>query len=71
MSKFVMFTNASSAFDGESIAINKDVIASVFEILEPDSDAKLQRYTILFGINKTDWRVKESYLEAVAMLNIE
>jgi hypothetical protein len=41
-----MFTNASSAFDGESIAINSDIVASVFELISPDADAKLQMRTV-------------------------
>lgn len=63
------FTNASSAFDGESIAINSDIVASVFELIQPDADAKLQMRTVIFGINGTDWHVKEPYLEVVATLN--
>jgi hypothetical protein len=64
-----MFTNASSAFDGESIAINSDIVASVFELIQPDADAKLQIRTVIFGVNGTDWHVKEPYLEVVATLN--
>jgi hypothetical protein len=64
-----MFTNASSAFDGESIAINSDIVASVFELISPDADAKLQMRTVIFGVNGTDWHVKEPYLEVVAALN--
>jgi hypothetical protein len=64
-----MFTNASTAFDGESIAINSDVVASVFELITPDDNAKLQMRTVIFGVNGTDWHVKESYLEVVARLN--
>jgi hypothetical protein len=63
------FTNASTAFDGESIAINSEVVASVFELITPDDNAKLQMRTVIFGINGTDWHVKEPYLEVVARLN--
>ena len=69
MSKFKIFTNASRAFDGDSIAINRDNVASVFELIEPDENAKLQSRTVIFGITGTDWHVKESYLEVVAALN--
>lgn len=65
----VYFTNASTAFDGESIAINSDVVASVFELITPDDNAKLQMRTVIFGVNGTDWHVKEPYLEVVARLN--
>jgi len=64
-----MFTNASPSFDGESIAINSDIVASVFELIQPDADAKLQMRTVIFGVNGTDWHVKEPYLEVVATLN--
>jgi uncharacterized protein (UPF0147 family) len=63
------FTNASTAFDGESIAINSAVVASVFELITPDDNAKLQMRTVIFGVNGTDWHVKEPYLEVVARLN--
>ena len=64
-----MFNNASAAFDGESIAFNSDIVASVFELITPDEDAKLQMRTVIFGVNGTDWHVKESYLEVVNRLN--
>ena len=69
MAKLKMFTNASSSFDGESIAINADIVASVFELIEPDGDGKLQPHTIIYGVNNIDWRVKEPYLEVIATLN--
>ena len=69
MAKLKMFTNASSSFDGESIAINADIVASVFELITPDDNAKLQMRTVIFGVNGTDWHVKEPYLEVVASLN--
>ena len=64
-----MFTNASAAFEDESIAINSDIVASVFELITPDENAKLQMRTVIFGVNGTDWHVKESYLEVVNTLN--
>jgi hypothetical protein len=64
-----IFTNASAAFDGESIAINSDIVASVFELITPDDNAKLQMRTVIFGVNGTDWHVKEPYLEVVNTLN--
>jgi hypothetical protein len=64
-----IFTNASANFDGESIAINSDIVASVFELITPDDNAKLQMRTVIFGVNGTDWHVKEPYLEVVARLN--
>jgi hypothetical protein len=69
MGKFVIFTNASTAFDGESIAINKEIIASVFESAKtiPNQEAR----TVIYGVNNIDWHVKESYLEVLARLNAD
>ena len=64
-----LFTNASTSYEDESIAINSDIVASVFELITPDENAKLQMRTVIFGVNGTDWHVKESYLEVVARLN--
>ena len=64
-----IFTNASQSYDGDSIAINADIVASVFELIEPDSEGKLQPHTIIYGVNNIDWRVKEPYLEVLASLN--
>ena len=69
MAKMIKLTNASQAFDGDSIFINADIVASVFEIIDPDENAKLQRYTVIYGVNNVDWRVKESLLEVTAALN--
>ena len=64
-----MFTNASHGFEDQSIAINSDIVASVFELITPDENVKLQVRTVIFGVNGTDWHVKESYLEVVNRLN--
>ena len=69
MAKLVPFTNASPAFDGDSIFINAEIVASVFEIIDPDENAKLQRYTVIYGVNNVDWRVKEKMLDVIAALN--
>jgi hypothetical protein len=64
-----MFTNASQGFEDQSIAINPDIVAAVFELIAPDNNIKLQMRTVIFGVNGTDWHVKEPYLEVVARLN--
>ena len=64
-----LFTNASQGFEDQSIAINSDIVASVFELITPDENVKLQVRTVIFGVNGTDWHVKESYLEVVNRLN--
>jgi hypothetical protein len=69
MAKMVKLTNASQAFDGDDIYINTDIVASVFEIIDPDENAKLQRYTVVYGVNNVDWRVKESLEDVVYLLN--
>jgi predicted transcriptional regulator len=71
MAKFVIFTNASPNFDGDSIAINRDIVASVFELIQPDTNAQLQPRTVIYGVNNVDWQVKESYLEVLAALNAD
>lgn len=63
------FTNASSGFEGQSIAINSDIVAAVFELISPDANTKLQVRTVIFGVNGTDWHVQDPYLEVVARLN--
>jgi len=69
MAKLKVFTNASQSYQGQSIAINADIVASVFELIEPDSEGKLQPHTIIYGVNNIDWRVKEPYLEVLSILN--
>jgi len=64
-----LFTNASLGFEDQSIAINSDIVASVFELITPDENVKLQVRTVIFGVNGTDWHVKEPYLEVIARLN--
>jgi predicted transcriptional regulator len=71
MAKFVIFTNASPNFDGDSIAINRDIVASVFELIQPDTNAQLQPRTVIYGVNNIDWQVKEPYLEVLAALNAD
>ena len=71
MGKFVVFTNASANFDGDSIAINRDIVASVFELIQPDTNAQLQPRTVIYGVNNIDWQVKEPYLEVLARLNAD
>jgi len=67
MSKFVYFTNAEPTFDGESVAVNKDAVVSVFELNSPNKE--LSSRTILRGVDGISWQVKENYLEVVAKLN--
>jgi len=57
--------------DGDSIAINKDIVASVFELIQPDTNAQLQPRTVIYGVNNIDWQVKEPYLEVLAKLNAD
>ena len=67
MSKFVYFTNAEPTFDGESVAVNKDAVVSVFELNSPNKE--LSSRTILRGVDGISRQVKENNLEDVAKLN--
>lgn len=69
MAKFVYFTNAEPTFDGESVAINKDMVASVFELNSPHKE--ISSRTVLRGVDGISWQVKENYLEVVARLNAD
>jgi len=69
MSKFIYFTNAEPTFDGESVAINRDAIVSVFEYISPTH--AISPRTVLKGIDGISWQVKENYLEVVAKLNAD
>jgi len=69
MGQFKQFTNASEAYDGDPISINREIVASVFELIVPDKDAQLKPRTVIFGVNGTDWHVKEKYEEVIAKLN--
>ena len=71
MAKLKQFTNAAGSFAGDPISINADIVASVFELIEPDENGKLQSRTIIYGVNNIDWRVKEPYLEVVATFNAD
>ena len=69
MAKFKEFTNAARQFDGDPITINTEVIASVFESLEADNNGQLQSFTIIYGVNNIDWRVKEKYQKVLDIIN--
>ena len=70
MAKFVKFTNAAQGFDDDDLYINADIVASVFSLIEPGgSDNKLNPYTVIYGVNNIDWRVKESLSEVIEALN--
>lgn len=69
MTKLVKFTNASNAFDGDDLYINAEIVASVFQLIEPDADSKLQPFTIIYGVNNVDWRVKEKIEDVIDLLN--
>ena len=70
MSKLTKFTNASQSHNGDPLYINADIVASVFELIEPDSDGKLQNNTIIYGVNNIDWRVKEPIDEVIHALKM-
>lgn len=69
MAKFIYFTNAEPTFNGESVAINRDAIVSVFEYISPTH--AIDSRTVLKGVDGISWQVKENYLEVVARLNAD
>jgi hypothetical protein len=69
MAKFKQFTNASSAFYGDPLTINLDIVSSIYELIEANSNGNLVSCTILYGLNNVDWHVKESYQEVLDMIN--
>ena len=74
-----MFMNAAPEYDGKSISINSDIVASVFEferevVSTEDKKSKkkekvMETITVIYGATGTSWEVKESYLEVVNRLN--
>lgn len=69
MTKLVKFTNASPNFDGDDLYINAEIVASVFALIQPDTNAQLQPRTVIYGVNNIDWQVKESLEDVVYLLN--
>jgi hypothetical protein len=69
MAKFKQFTNAATQYIGDPLTINTEVIASIFESIEASPNGNLVSYTILYGVNNVDWRVKESYQEVLDIIN--
>ena len=69
MTKFVKFTNASPSFDGDDLYINAEIVASVFSLIEPNKESKLNPHTIIYGVNNVDWRVKESLEDVIHLLS--
>lgn len=67
MSRFIYFTNAEPTFDGQSVAINRDAVVSVFELNSPNKE--IAPRTILQGVDGVSWQVKENYLDVVSRLN--
>jgi hypothetical protein len=65
-----IFTNAFKGNLTESIAINSDHVASVFEIPWVDDESGEEtKATSIFGVTGTSWQVRDSYLEVIARLN--
>ena len=71
MTKLVKFTNASLNFEDDPIYINAEIVASVFSLIQADTNAQLQPRTVIYGVNNIDWQVKETLAEVVAALNAE
>jgi hypothetical protein len=67
---FKYFTNAFKGNASDSIVINPDIVASVYENFIIDEKTKKNvKVTCLFGATGTTWQVKEDILTVVARLN--
>ena len=62
---FVLLTNASKDFEGLAVAINTDIILTVFEMVHPETKTKS---TIVHSASD-NWEVKETVAEVVKKIN--
>jgi hypothetical protein len=68
---FIILTNASEALNGQKVAINSEVIVSIFntENLGKKSDGIIEKITYIFCPPHGTWEVQESMEEVVNMIN--
>lgn len=63
---FVLLTNGSKGYEGMAVAINSQVIISVFE----SKNAETGEVSTVVYSNDNNWVVQESVAEVVAKLSI-
>lgn len=68
---FIILTNAAEAFKGQRVAINTDIIVSVYntENLAKKNDGIIERVTYVFCPPHGTWEVEESMEEIVNLVN--
>jgi hypothetical protein len=68
---FIILTNAAEAFKGQRVAINTDIIVSVYntENLAKKNDGIIERVTYVFCPPHGTWEVEESMEEIVNIVN--
>ena len=67
---FLFFTNAAENFEGQSVAINTEMVLSVLERkVEDEKTKKTKTTTVLYAGVNGSWEVSEPFLEVVARLN--
>jgi hypothetical protein len=68
---FIILTNASEAFKGQKVAINSEVIISMFntENIEKKNDGIIERITYIFCPPHGTWEVEESMEEITNIIN--
>lgn len=68
---FITLTNASEAFKGQKVAINSNIIVSVYntENLAKKNDGIIEKITYVFCPPHGTWEVEESMEEVVNMIN--
>jgi hypothetical protein len=68
---FIILTNAAEAFKGQRVAINSDIIISVYntENVTKKNDGIIERVTYVFCPPHGTWEVEESMEEVVKLIN--
>jgi len=66
---YITLTNIAEAHKGNKIAINTDLIATVFETTSDRGSGVLENVTYVFCPPHGTWEVQESLTEVVTELN--
>jgi len=68
---FIILTNAAESFKGQRVAINSDIIVSVYntENVTKKNDGIIERVTYVFCPPHGTWEVEESMEEVVNLIN--
>jgi hypothetical protein len=68
---FIILTNAAESFKGQRVAINSEIIVSVYntENVTKKNDGIIERVTYVFCPPHGTWEVEESMEEVVNLIN--